>query len=178
MQAEDAQRLIAGAVKPGEYWADLGAGSGTFAAALSALLGPGGAVTAIDKDARVLKQIAGTAGGALVQTLQADFTRLPPLPPQDGLLLANSLHFVRDQRGTLERLQALLCVPGKLLIVEYDMTRGSIWVPHPLPFARLKRLAADLGWPAPRKLAEQPSRYHAAAIYSALIGPLVKRDEG
>ena len=172
MQAEDAQRLIAGAVQPGEAWADLGAGSGTFAAALSALLGPNGAVTAIDKDARALRQIVGSAGGAPVQTLQADFTRLPLLPMQDGLLLANALHFVKEQRGTLERLRTLLRSPGKLLIVEYDMQRASIWVPHPLPFSKLEQLAAELGWPAPQKLAEQPSRYHAQPIYSALIGPL------
>ncbi|WP_420594611.1 class I SAM-dependent methyltransferase [Deinococcus sp.] len=159
MDARDAQRLIAGAVQPGEHWADLGAGSGTFSAALSALLGPSGSVTAIDRDARALRQIAGVAGGAPVQTLQADLTRLPLLPLQDGLLLANSLHFVRDQRGTLKRLQTLLRAPGKLLIVEYNLTRGSVWVPHPLPFAKLERLAAELNWPAPRKLAEQPSRY-------------------
>ncbi|AZI42567.1 class I SAM-dependent methyltransferase [Deinococcus psychrotolerans] len=166
--AADAQNLIRPAVRAGEKWADLGAGSGTFAAALSALLGPSGAVLAIDQDARALHQISAVVGGAPVQTLTADFTALPPLPPQDGLLLANSLHFVKSQSVMLERLRGLL-QPSKVLIVEYDLERGSVWVPRPLSFAKLQTLCAELGWPAPKKLAEQPSRYQWAMIYSALI---------
>ena len=172
MRAEEAHNLIRRAVQPGEHWADLGAGSGTFTAALSALLGPSGAVLAVDRDARALSRLSVRPGGAPVQTLRADFTALPSLPPQDGLLLANSLHFVRDQRAALERLRGVLRPAGKLLILEYDLTRGSVWVPYPLSFARLQQLAAGLGWPEPQKLAEQPSRYHAQPIYSALLGPL------
>ncbi|AWN23777.1 class I SAM-dependent methyltransferase [Deinococcus irradiatisoli] len=173
MQPADAQRLIAQAVVPGEAWADLGAGRGTFTAALSALLGPGGSVLALDRDARALHSVRGVPGGAPVRTLSADFTALPSLPPHDGVLLANALHFVPDQQVVLLRLLELLRPPGKLLIVEYDMTRASAWVPHPLGFARLLTLSADLGWPTPQKLAEQPSRYHPQPIYAALITPLL-----
>lgn len=169
MDPADAQRLIAAAVKPAEAWADLGAGGGTFAVALSALLGPGGSVLAIDRDARALGRVRGVAGGAPVQTLTADFTALPVLPLQDGLLLANSLHFVKAQHATLERLRTLLRPAGKILVVEYDLARASLWVPHPLPFVRLQQLCAELDWPAPQRLAGQPSRYQRGMIYSALL---------
>jgi len=172
MDPADAQRLITAAVEPAEVWADLGAGGGTFAAALSALLGPEGSVLAIDRDTRALRRVRGVAGGAAVRTLGADFTALPPVPAQDGLLLANALHFVKDQRATLERLRGLLRPPGKLVVLEYDLERASLWVPYPLSFARLQRLCTELGWPAPRRLAEQPSRYQRSGMYSALITPL------
>lgn len=172
MDPADAQRLIAAAVRPAEAWADLGAGGGTFAAALSAVLGPDGSVLAVDRDARALRQIRGVPGGAPVQTLTSDFTALPPLPLQDGLLLANSLHFVRAQQAALERLRSLLRPPGKIVVVEYDLEHASLFVPHPLPLVKLQKLCAELGWPAPQKLAEQPSRYQRSGMYSALIAPV------
>ncbi|TSA83719.1 hypothetical protein FNU79_11995 [Deinococcus detaillensis] len=56
-----------------------------------------------------------------------------------------------------------------MLIVEYDLERGSVWVPHPLSLAKLQILCAELGWPAPQKLAEHPPRYQRGMISSALI---------
>ena len=51
MNVRDAVQLIAPAVPAGGRWADLGAGRGTFTAALARLLGPGGTVYAIERDA-------------------------------------------------------------------------------------------------------------------------------
>ena len=169
MRPDEACALIAPAVLAGEAWADLGAGEGTFSAALSALLGPAGRVVAVDRNRAALARVAGVAGGATVTTLQADFTQALALPTQDGLLLANSLHFVPDARAALERLLPLHRPSGKLLVLEYDEARASRWGPYPLPFSRLERLAHDLRLPAPQRIAEHPSRYHAAPIYAALI---------
>ncbi|TSA83718.1 hypothetical protein FNU79_11990 [Deinococcus detaillensis] len=103
MLVADAQNLIRQAVQTGEACADLSAGGGTFAAALSVLLGPSSAVLSINNDARALSQISAVVGGAPIQTLTANFTALPPLPPQDGLLLAQS---PRHHAGALARAAA------------------------------------------------------------------------
>src|SRR5690606_15919749 len=100
MDHATAVELIHGAVAAtGGTWADLGAGSGTFTRALATLLGPRGTVHAVDHDAAPTSaptsQDAGTA--ARVVSHRADFTRELALPTLDGLLLANSLHYVRDQ---------------------------------------------------------------------------------
>ena len=47
--------LIRAAVEPGGTWADIGAGQGAFTLALADLLGPGGRIVAVDRDARVLR---------------------------------------------------------------------------------------------------------------------------
>ena len=49
-----------------------------------------------------------------------------------GLLLANSLHFVRDKQAVLAQLVELLAPGGQLLLVEYNATRGNGAVPYPL----------------------------------------------
>lgn len=47
--------LIRGGVpEPGGVWADLGAGTGNFTWALAELLGPAGAIYALDRDARAI----------------------------------------------------------------------------------------------------------------------------
>ena len=169
MRPEEARALLAAAVSPGERWADLGAGTGTFSTALSALLGPAGSVVAVDRDAGALARVRSAPGGAAVSTLVADFAGPLALPSQDGLLLANSLHFAADQRGVLAGVLPLLTPGGKLLVLEYDESRASGWVPYPLPFTALVRLATALGLTAPRCIAQQPSRFRAAPIYAALL---------
>ena len=52
MDDRDAAELIVDAVgQGGRYWADIGAGSGTFTRALRSLLPPGSRIYAVDNDA-------------------------------------------------------------------------------------------------------------------------------
>ncbi|WP_425145021.1 class I SAM-dependent methyltransferase [Deinococcus sp.] len=173
MLPSEARGLIVSAVTAGEGWADLGAGSGTFSSALSGLLGPQGSVVALDRSRAALAGVRGVLGGAAITTVEADFSLPLHIGKQfDGLLLANSLHFVADQRGVLGGLLPLLSPPGKLLVLEYDVVRASRWVPYPLPFERLRTLAAAVGLPAPQRTAEHPSRYQGGPIYAALMSPV------
>ncbi len=125
MDAHTAADLIEGAVAPGAVtWADLGAGSGTFTIALASLLGPDGRIIALDRDASALAQLRSVVRASglekRVVLQRADFLQPLDMPPLDGVLLANALHFVplRDQRSTLARIVGLLRPLGRLLVVD------------------------------------------------------------
>ena len=62
MNHADHVELLRGAVEPGGTWADIGAGSGAFTLALADLLGPGGRIVAVDRDARALEENADAVG--------------------------------------------------------------------------------------------------------------------
>jgi trans-aconitate methyltransferase len=77
-------------------WADLGSGSGLFTYALASLLPDGSMIYAIDKSRVVLNQYPKPAQ-TIIQPLQADFiTQDLPLPILDGILMANSFHYVKE----------------------------------------------------------------------------------
>ncbi len=158
MTREDAVSLIrAGVGTTGSTWADLGAGRGVFAHALSELLGPAGAVIAVDRDARALGRIATPpASGAAIRTYHADFIRPLELPDLDGILLANSLHFVLRQERVLKRLVSYLKPQGQVLVVEYDNEHRSPWNPYPSPFKRFRQLAGTVGLRDVQELNRRP----------------------
>ncbi len=165
--------LLREAIVPGGRWADVGAGAGAFTLALADLLGPGGRIVAIDRDARALAQaeaaVAGRFPGFLVETLVGDFTGPLELPVLDGLVAANSLHFVpRDRQAEVIRaLAGYLRPAGTFVIVEYDADLRNQWVPYPFSAAMWKGLAIRAGLVEPRLLARVPSGF-LGAIYSAV----------
>jgi len=165
VDSDQALALIVGAVArcPGT-WADVGAGDGTFTRALAQLLGPDSRIYAIDRDARAVAALARWAAKEApnVIPVRADFARpfdLPGIeePRLDGILLANSLHFVPDAAVVLGRLTAWVRPGGRVVVVEYDRRAASRWVPHPIPPARLAGLAASAGLTAPAITATRPS---------------------
>jgi ubiquinone/menaquinone biosynthesis C-methylase UbiE len=169
----EAVELIRGAVAvPGGTWADLGSGTGTFTRALAALVGVGGVIYAVDRDARLLRELAGAASsdGASVRTLVADFTVPLDLPRLNGVLVANALHYVpyADQPRVLERIAGMVDSPGVVVIVEYERREANRWVPYPLSFEPLRDLARQARLADPMRLATRPSRY-SGSIYSAVV---------
>jgi SAM-dependent methyltransferase len=154
----------------GGVWADLGAGSGTFSRALADLLGEGGTVVAVDR-ATVPPARPPDAGAAEIIALHADFTRsldLAPLGigPLDGILMANALHFVRRQRGALGQLVSLLRPGGTVVLVEYDLRRGTPWIPFPIPPDVFDQLAADVGLTHPIEIGRRRSRFGPRDLYA------------
>ncbi|MDP9282943.1 MAG: class I SAM-dependent methyltransferase [Chloroflexota bacterium] len=157
-----------GGVTRGGTWADLGAGTGAFTLALAELVGPGGNVIAVDRDRGALRDLerALRPGGATVRTLAADFTKPIELESLDGVVMANSLHFVRDKAPVLGLVHSMLKPSGRLLLVEYDADRGNAWVPHPMSFETWRALADANGFTGTRELASVPSRF-LRRIFSA-----------
>jgi ubiquinone/menaquinone biosynthesis C-methylase UbiE len=166
--------LLRAGVPPGGTWADIGAGAGAFTLALAELLGPGGRIVAVDRDAGALRENARAMAArfpAVAQTtVVGDFSaRLALDPPElDGLVAANSLHFVPRQRQleVVRALAALLRPGGTFLVVEYDTDRGNPWVPHPFSTGSWRDLAEAAGLEDIRVLGRVPSRF-LGAIYSA-----------
>ena len=171
--ADHVRLLRDGVPRTAGTWADLGAGAGAFTLALAELLPPGSFIHAIDKDAAALRDLeldyARLARGrelARIEVRHADFGRDLGLPPLDGVVMANSLHFMKQKEPVLARVRAMLRPGGILLLVEYDVDTGNPWVPYPLSFATWQRLGVAAGFAEPRLLTTTKSRF-LRQIYSA-----------
>ncbi len=161
-------------ISPRGIWADLGAGSGAFTLALRELLGPDASIYAIDKDQRRLEELkhayqARFGDSNDLHLVHADFTRSLDLPPLDGAVMANSLHYYKDKEKVLRHVRTFLKPGGALLLVEYNVDSGNLWVPHPLTFETYRALAPRAGFTEPRLLAKHPSsflrEFYSAAAY-------------
>lgn len=162
---------------PGGTWADLGAGAGAFTLALRELIGPQAEIYAVDKDAARLAALsrnwaARFGDSTALHLVTADFTRPLSVPPLDGVVMANSLHYYRDKESVLRHVRTLLKPDGILLLVEYNVDRGNLWVPHPLSFETFRGLAPRAGFSEPRLLASHPSSF-LREFYSALAMALM-----
>ena len=102
-----------------------------------------------------------------VTPLVGDFALPLELPPLDGIVMANSLHFEREKVAVLRLVAGYLRPAGRLVIVEYDTDHGNPWVPFPLSFRSWAAVAAEAGFRDTRRLASVPSRF-LGSIYSAL----------
>ncbi|HET7472228.1 MAG TPA: class I SAM-dependent methyltransferase [Candidatus Limnocylindrales bacterium] len=163
-----------GVVGGGPRWIELGAGDGAFTLALADLLGERGEIVAVDRDPRALatlgERLAGAFPAVSVRTVAADFRAGLPPGRFDGVLAANSLHFVDDPVPVLRSAAGALAPGGRVVVVEYDADRGNPWVPHPFSAARFPELAAAAGLPAVQPLGRVPSRF-LGAIWSAAAWP-------
>lgn len=172
MQHNDHVNLLRPADLPdGASFSDLGAGSGAFTLALRELLGPSAEIYAVDRNRGRLEELvrshrARFGDSNKLHILQADFTQELSIPPLDGVLMANSLHFFRDKEKVLHHVSSFLKPGGAFLLVEYNVDRGNPWVPHPLSFETFHDLAPRAGFSQPRLLAKHPSSF-LREFYSA-----------
>jgi ubiquinone/menaquinone biosynthesis C-methylase UbiE len=161
MKQADAIALLQGAIisdQP-QRWADLGCGSGMFTFALQSLLSPGSRITAIDKQTQKLP----------VDFIKADFENDDlPLFGLNGVLMANSIHYVSDKTRLIKKLENYFKAEPTFLIVEYDTTHSGPWVPFPISYQSLEHLFTNLRYTSIIKLNETRSRF-GGHLYSALI---------
>jgi ubiquinone/menaquinone biosynthesis C-methylase UbiE len=147
-----------------QSWCDLGCGSGTFTIALAQLLASGSTIHAVDLDPRALGKIPDQHQGVAIRKVLGDL-RSPSLhlPSVDGILMANSLHFIQDQHWFLRR---LLSVTSCFVIVEYERNKPSPWGPYPVGFEKLCQLFSGTGVEHIEKLTTRRSRF-GGTMYSA-----------
>jgi SAM-dependent methyltransferase len=151
-------------------WADLGCGTGLFTRALAHFLAPGSLIYAVDARKSALSKLEPPTNSVKIEKLKADFVKEElPFQDLDGILMANALHFVRDQEGFVALAGKWLQPNGCFLLVEYNTDKANPWVPYPLSFATLQKLFEALGYGEIEKLGERPSIYHRASIYAALV---------
>jgi ubiquinone/menaquinone biosynthesis C-methylase UbiE len=168
----DHVRLIRdGVTGAGPAWADLGSGKGAFTLALADILGPSGTIITVDRDRGALevqlRRLRAQFSAVAVTPIVADFTNPIEVSELDGIVMANSLHFVRDKGPVLELVRGYLRPGGRLILVEYGADRGNPYVPYPVSFAAWAKVAAAAGFRETRQLASVPSRF-LGSIYSAL----------
>lgn len=140
-------------------WADLGCGSGLFSTALAHYLPEGSTIYAIDH--KPATRIAGHG----IKIFNLDFVFDPlPFGQIDGVLMANSLHYVKDQAAFVRKLKNHT---DRLIIIEYDIEKPvPTWVPFPVSYSKL---STHFPGRKIKKLGERASAYGQGNMYSALI---------
>lgn len=148
-----------------QRWADVGCGTGTFTRALAERLPRGSTIAALDRDALALMHVPDAFGGVHItkQVLDVVAERFPETE-LDGILLANVLHFVRDQAAFIRRIGTGLAPSGSVLVVEYDTDIPNPWVPHPRTFAHWSEPFSAGGFPVLTRLGDRPSAFGRARL--------------
>lgn len=158
MDLQEAIKLIKDGVTSAERqtWADLGAGSGLFTNALSTLLPHGSTIIAVDKKPSKIT----IADGIDLQTKAGDFTTTG-FGKVDGVLMANALHYVKDQQDFLDLLSKKT---KRLVLVEYNTDKANQWVPYAISFDKLRSYDHNA-----KLIGEASSKYHREGMYAALL---------
>jgi ubiquinone/menaquinone biosynthesis C-methylase UbiE len=159
-------------VQQKQQWADLGCGKGTFTLALAGLLQPQSIIYAVDTNSSALKQIPAYYHGVNIEKQALDFDKETlGAKNLDGILIANSLHYIKDKNSFIQKAIGYLKGDGCFLLVEYDTNAANKWVPYPLSFASLTELFNKAGFTSIRKLQERASLFGRAKMYSVIIQP-------
>ncbi|MGH2618269.1 MAG: class I SAM-dependent methyltransferase [Thermomicrobiales bacterium] len=183
MNHDDHVRLIENGIGRGSggVWADFGAGGGAFTLALRDVAGPEVEIIAVDRDRgsrRTLRQAMDRCfPGTTLRLREADFTQELRLPPLDGILTANAIHYVpwQEQAALWRRWRDCLKPAGRVLVVGYDADEGNRWVPYPVSFAALAALAREAGFAAPVLLGTVPSRFLGRMYAAKMTAPNANR---
>jgi len=148
-------------------WLDLGCGSGLFSKALAYSLSEGSEIIGIDQS---ISEADITIENGVKITFQSeeideDFTWKDKV---DGIIMANFLHYIKDQQRFIHQLESLMKVKKRFLIVEYDREIPNNWVPYPISIKNLRMLFEQRGANI-QLLGKRKSRFGSAMMYAAAI---------
>lgn len=166
--------IQAGITQRGGVWADIGSGTGIFTLVLRELVGPKAEIHSVDKSASALDKQRRAFKERFPDTRvtfhEADFTKSLELPPLDGIVMANALHFItfQQQEQTLTQICSLLKPEGsRFILVEYETSHGRPWIPYPVEYDAFLNLAEAAGLVDIRRIALAPG-FLSPDMYAAL----------
>lgn len=166
--------IQAGITQPGGVWADIGSGTGIFTLVLRELVGPKAEIYSVDKNAGSLdkqrKAFKERFPETRVTYMEADFTKSLDLPPLDGVIMANALHFIPfgQQEQTLSQICSYLKPDSsRFILVEYETNHGRPWIPYPVEYDAFLNLADAAGLVEVRRIALSPG-FLSPDMYAAL----------
>lgn len=157
-------------------WADLGSGAGAFALATADLLPFGSKIYSIDQNSLSIQsqeaEFERLFPSFPITFHTADFTKKLPINEKlDGIIMANSLHFVKEKISVLKKLKELLKPSGRIVFVEYNVDKGNQWVPYPFSFDSLIKLAKESGFGQPVLAGRVKSQFLNEMYCAYLLGP-------
>lgn len=163
MDNREAVDLIVSGINPGsapKVWVDLGCGSGMFSLALASILPDNSKVLALDRDPSALEKIPSFHEEVHIAKYKTDFLNDDfPFNTADGILMANSLHYVNNKLDFLNELKEKVIHFNDLIIIEYEVLRSNPWVPYPVSRRMLTEILELAGFEDIRELNKMDSRF-------------------
>lgn len=147
-----------------QYWLELGCGTGTFTYALAHRLPANSSILAIDRSVQQLHSTADVS----ITFQQADMRQFTPTKPVNGVLLANSLHYVEEQELFLKKMMQWFQQDIQILLIEYDTEQSSHWLPWPVSKQKVASFANRMSLSI-TFLGQRASVYQRSQIYSAQL---------
>jgi SAM-dependent methyltransferase len=110
---------------------------------------------------------------AIIHALHKDFRQPLDIPALDGFVMANALHFTKDdqKRNALNRLVKHLKPGGRAIIIEYNADKSNFAVPHPLHESEFIELAREIGLMEVQIAAKVPSSFMGEMYAGVGIAP-------
>ena len=160
----------------GGVWADIGSGDGAFTLALRDLAGPEVEIFSVERDRGRLesqkRNFQHEFPGTSIHFMRTGVEDILILPPLDGLIMANSLHYFEHKEQILNKILRWVKSNGKFILVEYNSDQSNSWVPFPISFRTFEDFAPHVGLSEPRLISSVSSIF-MQEIYSALT---IKRE--
>ena len=164
-------------IRPGIHpttgtWADIGAGTGLFTMALMQILEEG-TIISVDKSPHALYSIEAPPHIHL-EIFEGDFNVPVELPPLEGIVMANALHYAKDHLYVLKNVLTSLREGGRLMLIEYDTeVPNEPWVPNPVSLQLFRSLCRNVGLSEPELIGARESIYQEGRMYAVVSKKLV-----
>ncbi|MEM8773232.1 MAG: class I SAM-dependent methyltransferase [Pseudomonadota bacterium] len=121
--------VAAADLKPGDWVADVGAGTGLYSLLFAEAVGPDGQVFAEDIEPLFLELIARRAADSDIENVTAVLGRVDDVTLPDNsvdvVFIADTYHYFDDREAVMRSILQSLKPGGSLVLVEFDLVSGA-----------------------------------------------------